>query len=400
MFFGYSMPCFSRTSMFYISLLCFASFFDFSCSPETPSLSSWSRDPIELQKQCDQEKIPELQITCKVQLASILAETSNKFSASEVCTTIENPTWRGECFFRVGEELGNKGDVADGLQVCALAEPFIQNCMTHTIWRNPTNTTISSQNSAKEIWQHYKSNMDKVIMAIQHMTPELQQESLLNWKARVGYTVFVGTGHSNPEIAHYALKKDDIFGASMRTGYAIETARIVVQKTISPDNAVLSLEQSKDIYTQILASWHSNIVITGEAKDLAYLDGKFYQAVLSPFSENLERIHLYGGGQRFIGENASEDIEIAILEGLFWTGKIPSRFWLSFFYTPHTPEDPSSSQNNWFMQKSVRLQYTAAKLFAISHGWQELSATEKETLQQTLSPDIMWYLTRPMPSTP
>ena len=119
-----------------------------ACGTATPSdpaidaLSPWPDDPQLLWERCAQETFEELAITCRVQTAAQFGAAGNSAAAHAVCIEVPPGTWREECHFRAGEELGHAGLAVEGLKHCARAGWFGRNCLTHTGWRLPRDPAI------------------------------------------------------------------------------------------------------------------------------------------------------------------------------------------------------------------------------------------------------------------
>ena len=60
-------------------------------------------------------------------------------------------TWRDECHFRAGEELGRAGHTIPGLRHCGQAGRFARNCITHTVWRLPRQRDLTPQDGPERV---------------------------------------------------------------------------------------------------------------------------------------------------------------------------------------------------------------------------------------------------------
>ena len=119
-----------------------------------PALKEWSREITTLESQCIQESIPAIQVTCWIQLAARYGEQGNEHKGMEACANLQGlsahfkPEVSTNLAIRVclsdGRGLKASGDIIGGLRHCAYAGPFAQNCITHSIWRNPVDLEFNS----------------------------------------------------------------------------------------------------------------------------------------------------------------------------------------------------------------------------------------------------------------
>lgn len=73
---------------------------------------------------------------CLVQQAQALAQRKQAGPAASVCLNIAEGRWRGECLFQAAEAAVSAGAAhgyGPAVELCAAAEPFAQNCHSHTL---------------------------------------------------------------------------------------------------------------------------------------------------------------------------------------------------------------------------------------------------------------------------
>jgi len=327
-----------------------------SCSPN--SLEPWSNDPEELENRCQQEKIPELQITCNVQAAALYGMEDQEIKGMNLCLSIPDQLWKEECHFRLGEELSVGGNIESGLRQCTLAGRFTQNCLTHAIWRDPQSTKFPSNMGAKKIHQAHYKWQSEVTTALK-LLPKHQRSMILeDSNARFGYSVYFGTGELWAEPAHLGGQ----LGAALRTGYAMELARLL------QEDGVASVEA-------ILQQWKSLDTVNRQPKERAYQQGRYYQAILSPYEKDLPKINLYGGGKRLISTKDSEDMTIAALEAIFWVEKTGPEIFLP-----------------WTTHLSDPIRWTAVKLMRMCESATFPWAETFEALLEHGDPGTRWHI--------
>jgi hypothetical protein len=278
--------------------------------PALAALSPWPDDPVQLWERCAQETFEELAVTCRVQAAANFGAAGDTKSASAVCDEVPESTWRDECHFRAGEELGHAGLAVEGLGHCARAGWFGRNCLTHTGWRLPRDPTVHPGVPAQRIAATYSELDDRVVAALSGAGDGLEGEGRDIIRARFGFNVYVGSGLATPEPARLPAP----LGPALRTGFAVETARLLGEEA--------SVEA-------ILAVW------SGErpppegpaVSDTATL-GRYSLPLVAPAETGTPHIPIFGGGLRPVGATPDEDVTIAALEAMFWLEQTPAEVFL------------------------------------------------------------------------
>ena len=345
----------------------------FGCS-QTPALQEWSREITTLESQCIQESIPAIQVTCWIQLAARYGEQGNEHKGMEACANLQGlsahfkpevlQTWQSECAFRMGEELAASGDIIGGLRHCAYAGPFAQNCITHSIWRNPVDLEFNSDTKSSALWKKSEETLHAAMTELQPLNPALQTDAANQLIGQMGYRIYFGSGVTHPEPAHL----QDKWGESFRTAYAVERVRLATQSKNR-----WTVEEIQNLHDDIVNEWRKNKIQRGLSNENAIQSGRTYQARLSPFEEKIPQQHLLGGGRRLTHPDPEIDLKISILEAFFWY--------------PHTP--PA-----WFAAKvnhpESAIQLTAAKLFCLSNGLRSSTSTIVPP-KDSLTDAIRWH---------
>ncbi|MBO84737.1 MAG: hypothetical protein CL927_05210 [Deltaproteobacteria bacterium] len=271
-----------------------------TADPALDALAPWPDDPSALWQRCAQETFEELATTCRVQAAANFGAAGDSKSAEAVCTEVPEGTWREECHFRAGEELGHAGLAVEGLRHCAQAGWFGRNCLTHTAWRLPRDTAVHPGLPTAQIAANYAELDEQVEQALAGAEDGVAGEGRDIMRARFGFNVYVGSGQTNPEPA----RLPDPLGPALRTGFAIETARLL------GDTA--SVEA-------ILEVWSGERTPPGGAAVAAPdLNGRYSLPLVAPQEHGIPHTPVFGGGLRSIGTTPDEDATIAALEGMFW----------------------------------------------------------------------------------
>ena len=297
--------------------------------PAALSLEPWPDDPDALSAICDQQAFPELATTCRVQAASRYGRRGDEAGADRSCAAIAEGTWRDECHFRAGEELGQAGKATAALRHCGQAGAYARNCLTHAGWHLPADPSLTSALPPATIAAAADELRGAIDQALGAADAGVQGEGRDIFLSRFGFNLSVGSGLANPAPAHL----DDPLGVVLRTGFGIEAARLVA-------------EPSADA---ILAVWAGTAPApTGPVLEERARVGNYTPPVPAPLERDLARAPVFGGGMRLVGESPDEDALIAALEGLYWTGRAPA-----------------AEYQRWTGDARPRVRWTAAKLLAL-----------------------------------
>ena len=301
--------------------------------PLTAATEPWPPDPEALLIICDDLPFEALAVTCRVQAAANFGLHGQAERAGEVCAQIPEGTWRDECHFRAGEELGRAGHTIPGLRHCAQAGRFARNCITHAAWRLPRQPDLSPAQGAAVIAAAWDELSVQVTAVLQGIGDGLEGEGLDLIQARFGYNVYVGSGQTDPAAAQLPHP----LGGALRTGLSIEVVRLMEATGQAP-----TVQDIVDLYTGTVPP------LTGTAvTDREHL-GRYHTPILSPHEAGQPHLPVYGGGLRLASLQPEEDIVLAALEALYWL--------------PHTPADDFLP---WIDNDTPDIRRTAAKLLRL-----------------------------------
>lgn len=324
-------------------------------APTADPLGPWPKAPRELVAFCPTLPYAELVTTCRVQAAADLGRAGQSDEADAVCGEIEAGTWREECHFRAGEELGRAGRTVPALRHCAKAGWFGRNCLTHAGWNLPADPALTPATPPAQVAAAADELLGAVDQALVGAGDGLPGEGRDLVMARFGYNLYVGRGSADPGPA----RLDGPVGVTLRTGFAIEAARLMEAPSVEA----------------IVAAWSSaGPPLTGEPLPPGARMGRYAQRVPSPTESGVPHAPTYGGGARLVGETAEEDIAIAALEALFWREDTPSEAFVP-----------------WIDDPRARVRWTAARLVRLA-GPREIDLEALLTRLATEHPDenVKW----------
>jgi hypothetical protein len=327
-----------------------------SCGSPDP-LAPWPEDPAELVQVCEAERIEALATTCRVQAAAVLGREGRAEEGDAQCRRIPDGIWREECSFRLGEELAAGGWLVEGLAHCVQAGQFSRNCITHAVWRAPGGMLDMSQ-PVEGIEGDFKEMLQAADAALRDTDRNTRNEALAALSAKIGYSAYVGSGSADPAPSKLGRE----LGVSLRTGYAVEAARLLaIQGSFSPE--------------AVQKAWKNGEGIHGEADSRSQQIGRYRTPRIAPQEEGIPRAFCFGGGSRLVGETQEEDLAIAALEAAFWLEDWPAEGFSEHLGSP-----------------SVRIRCTAAGLLAAATGKE---GTEEWKASTGLEhPCVTWHLQR------
>ena len=214
----------------------------------------WEQEPEALLAQCERQPSEDLKTTCWVQAAAVLGRSGQAERATEICQQITSPTWKHECHFRAGEELGRAGQAIPALKHCAAAGHFGRYCLTHTAWNLPRDKSISPETDPAQVLQIHRDFMNEIDAALDGAGDGLEGEGHDLLMARFGYNLYVGSGQTNPQPS----KLPGELGVVLRTGFAIECARLLdAPDTTTPDSPPKHRKSSATV-EDILKIWNED----------------------------------------------------------------------------------------------------------------------------------------------
>ena len=292
---------------------------DAPVDPLSAAAEPWPQDPEALLPICDAQPFEELAVTCRVQAASFFGLRGQPERAQAVCEAVAEGTWRDECHFRAGEELGRAGHTIPGLAHCAQAGRFARNCITHTAWRLPRQPALSPQHGAEAIGAAWEELSVQVSAVLDGIGDGLEGEGLDLVQARFAYNVYVGSGQTDPAAARLPYP----LGGALRTGLAIEAVRL-----LEAAGQPAAVETILDLYSGAVPP------LTGApVTDREHL-GRYHTPILSPHEAGQPHLPVYGGGLRLASKTPDVDMTLAALEALYWLPHTPADAFQPFLDSP------------------------------------------------------------------
>jgi len=325
--------------------------------PASEALRPWPTEPAALLERCASEPFEELAITCRVQAAAKFGGRGDSKAAHEVCAQVPDGTWREECHFRAGEELGHAGHAVLGLEHCAKAGWFGRNCLTHTGWRLPRDPQLHPGLAPARIAAAHDELDARVVQALAGAGDGIDGEGRDIIRARFGFNVYVGSGRCEPGPA----RLPDPLGPVLRTGFAVEAARLL--------GADASVEAILDVYRGERPS------PTGAAVSGTERLGRYSLPLVAPGEHGTPHVPVFGGGLRPVGATPDEDATIAALEAMFWLESTPAEVFLP-----------------WVDDPRPRVRRTAARLVGRAPPTAlDLAATLQRLSTEHSDPTVQWH---------
>lgn len=229
---------------------------------------------------CAEEPFEQLRVGCLVESAARSAREGDLARVEAACKDLPEGTWKDECHFRGGEELARAGEVVEGFSHCARAGKFATFCVTHAGWGAPPS------DAPLATWLAGAAPLPGPLRA--------EGEDIL--RGRWWFNHYFGTGTADPALAKAAPPDE---APHARGAWALEAIRLT-----NGDRAAAR------------AAWDAGAVLTGTPPERKL--GRYDAPFKIPGEADLPRIFTYGGGKRLVGETPDEDVDIALLEGLFF----------------------------------------------------------------------------------
>ncbi|MDP2309189.1 MAG: HEAT repeat domain-containing protein [Pseudomonadota bacterium] len=253
---------------------------------------------------CAREPFEQLRIACLVESAARAGREGNADLAEAACAALSTTaasaeslgTWQDECHFRAGEELGRAGKVVAALAHCGRAGRFATFCTTHTGWGIPPG------DAPLATW----------LSGVTALPEALRAEATDILRARWWFNLYFGTGAADPAPARAASPDE---APHARGAWALEAIRLT----------------DGDL-PAALAAWASGIVLTGPPLDRRL--GRYDAPFKIPGEDALPRIWTFGGSRRFVGATPEEDLDIALLEGLYFHERAGAEAFAPFLRDP------------------------------------------------------------------
>ena len=249
-----------------------------------------------------------------MEAAAQAANAGDIATIAAACSAIPEGAWRDECHFRAGEQLGKSGRTDASLAECARAGDFGRFCITHSGWGLPSTDTRSPSELAD--------------LATETIPGKLGQDAAKVLRSRAWYNRYLGTGSSDPAQARAATGDD---AAPAHTAWALEAVRLAHS------------------FDAARATWTQQASLEGEALPAAARVGRYDTFPDFPGEEAIPRVLTFADASRFIGANPDEDVDIALIEAVYFN-LVPG------------PE-AGAVFDRWLDDPRPRVRYTALRRF-------------------------------------
>jgi len=295
----------------------FAAFALPACGAATPApgLSALpTGSPAEVLATCEQEPYAELAVGCRVEAAAQAAAAGDLATVAAACRDVPAGKWQDECHFRAGEQLGRAGRTDDALAQCAVAGRFDRFCLTHAGWGLPPDDARTPDALAE--------------LARRTIPGRLGDDAAEVLRARAWFNRYVGVGRCDPALAKTAHGPD---GPPARTAWAIEAVRLAG-----------GFDAARE-------AWASDRVLTGDALAPADRVGLYEVFPDFPGEAELPHVRTFADASRFVGETDEEDVDIALIEAVY-------------FHARPGP-DAGAVFSRWLHDPRPRVRYTALRRY-------------------------------------
>ena len=223
---------------------------------------------------------PQLRALCHVQVAAARGKAADFAAVTDACALYDGRTdafdelWADECHFRGGEELARAGELEDGLWHCNQAGRFRKFCFAHAAWQVPPTGDALAE------WEAW---------ALPFGAREVE-----TIRARWWFNQYFGTG---------AAATPTVDSPHARGAWALEAVRLCAG----------DLDCARAAWTGTLA---------GDPLPVERRLGRYDLPFEVPGDDAVATLPTFGGGQRYAGATPEEDLDIALLEGLYFRESI------------------------------------------------------------------------------
>lgn len=289
-----------------------------ACASPAPAVLSALPEgsPAAMLEACAGEAFPQLAIGCRVEAAARAADQGDLATVTAACAAVPEGRWRDECHFRAGEQLGKAGRTDDSLAQCGAAGAFTRFCLTHAGWGLPASDTRSPDALAA--------------LARAAIPGRYGADAAAILRARAWYNRYVGTGAADPAPARAAAGED---AAPARTAWAFEAVRLAGS------------------FDAARAAWAPGAAaLTGPSLPAPRRVGRYDTFPDMASEGELPHSVTFADASRFVGADADEDLDIALIEGVY-------------FNLTQTGPESGAVFARWLDDPRPRVRYTALRRF-------------------------------------
>jgi len=327
-------------------------------------------------EECDLALFSELSTACRLTIAIESAASGDDDAARLACRAIRHEIWQDECHLRVAQELGRVGRVELAIRHCTKSGDFQEICVTQISWLHPrwdarVTTHFSEESEDKPgvlgpttpgAAEAIESFTQEVKNAISTLSGDAMNRALEQVIASAWFNVYYGSGSADPGLARSA--KGDHVGPA-HTAFALEAVRILSSEgTLSPS---MMVEEIHRIWDGTARPPEGNPIDSGALK------GRYSPPVTPDGTGYMKRSATWRGGRRLQGESVAEDIDIAILEAMFFNQNIPV-----------------NALTSWLEDDRDRVRWTAARLYAQLSGKDDSKVQELLESSDSVLTNMVW----------
>jgi hypothetical protein len=269
-----------------------------------PGLSGPAMDPEGIED-CSAAGFGELDTLCRVALAGRAGAAGDRETSALACAGIPAGRWRQECDLEAARGLAAAGLFSEALGRCAAAGERAEPCAVQLawVWRGPL---LRSRSSDPETARRIRDWVTAAREALSGMDAPPLERALQALEASLWVEAYLGTGLADPTAALAAESP------LARTGYALEAARLA------------GAEEGA-------AAWRQRRALSGPPEPRARWALRLAPPAPPP-APQVRQLPLFLDAVRDEGRDEGEDLQIALLEGLFLSpGAGPAAFapWLT-----------------------------------------------------------------------
>ena len=268
------------------------------------AIDPWPDDPKALLTICEAEPVAEIAVSCRLRAARGLGELGDAEGVQRACSAVDDPTWAAECHFLSAEGAAVEGRLALALEQCDRAGRFVKDCARHVGWKLPPVQGPGQAGTEAEFRTLGDDLQTQVDRAMADQPSTVRRAALASLHTWVGNTTYVGSGTANPAAAHL----QGPLGPALHTGFAFEAARLLAHRT----GKVPTL-------ADIAAIWDGTSPPPTGSPDPAPV-GCFGTAAERQGPAASVRIPTWGASTRVVSQDPREDLAVASLHALVWTG--------------------------------------------------------------------------------